>query len=207
MNTDHANIERLLERFFEGQSTLEEEAELTAYFARDDVPMEWLQYKKVFQYLETLQPEHDRRRDKWLTWMLRCGAAAAIIAILSVVGIRLLNNTHEAVVDETRVAIVHPDATSLLAPEDTVTDAPSKSDAVVAPKMAHNKPRVKARAAATSTASTKTDSAEIVHTEGELEKAEQEYIADRLLLQQELRRNLSASVERSGWITTSLNIQ
>ena len=52
-----------------------------------------------------------------------------------------------------------------------------------------------------------TDSAEIVHTEGELEKAEQEYIADRLLLEQELRRNQPSTTTRSGWITTSLNIQ
>jgi len=41
METTHAHISQLIERFMEGQSTLAEEQELAQYFATHEVSDEW----------------------------------------------------------------------------------------------------------------------------------------------------------------------
>ena len=46
------NIERLLERFFEGRTSNVEEQKLYEFFAGYDVPEHLLQYKKVFAYFD-----------------------------------------------------------------------------------------------------------------------------------------------------------
>lgn len=209
MNTDHAYIEKLIKRFFDGESTLEEEAELTSFFASDKVPSEWVQYKKVFQYLNTLQPEDNKRKNPWVGWLLRCGAAAAVIAIITVIGFKLLNTPQETVPIQPQIATADPTPATSPTPDTAVTIVQSQPAklATPSPTLAQSKHRTKTKHAKARTVSTSADSAEIVHTEGELEKAEQEYIADRLLLEQELRRNQSSTTPRSGWITTSLNIQ
>ncbi|MDE5986035.1 MAG: pyruvate ferredoxin oxidoreductase [Prevotella sp.] len=45
---DYKYIEQLLERYWECQTTLEEEAILRAFFAQDNVPVELLQYRQIF---------------------------------------------------------------------------------------------------------------------------------------------------------------
>ncbi|MDE6152435.1 MAG: pyruvate ferredoxin oxidoreductase [Prevotella sp.] len=45
---DYKYIEQLLERYWECQTTLEEEAILRAFFAQDNAPVELLQYRQLF---------------------------------------------------------------------------------------------------------------------------------------------------------------
>ena len=45
---DYKYIEQLLERYWECQTTLEEEAILRAFFAQDSVPVELLPYRQLF---------------------------------------------------------------------------------------------------------------------------------------------------------------
>lgn len=45
---DYKYIEQLLERYWECQTTLEEEAILRTFFAQDNVPVELLQYRQLF---------------------------------------------------------------------------------------------------------------------------------------------------------------
>lgn len=45
---DYKYIEQLLERYWECQTTLEEEAILRSFFAQDSVPVELLQYRQLF---------------------------------------------------------------------------------------------------------------------------------------------------------------
>lgn len=209
MNADYTYIEKLLQRFFDGESTLDEEAKLVKFFSSDDVPSEWMQYKKVFQYIESLQPENQKRHFAWQNWLLWCGAAAAIIAIVGAIGLRFFNPVQETVLTQPQTASVEPAHNPSPTP-DTVINVVQVEPAKLtssASALAQSKKRTKHQRAKTSTVSTSADSAEIVHTEGELEKAEQEYIADRLLLEQELRRNQPSTTTRSGWVTTSLNIQ
>ncbi len=47
---DYKYIEQLLERYWECQATLEEEAILRAFFAQDDVPASLLKYRDLFLY-------------------------------------------------------------------------------------------------------------------------------------------------------------
>lgn len=63
---DYKYIEQLLERYWECQTTLEEEAILREFFAQDNVPMNLLQYRQLFLYAheepkETLDSDFDEK--------------------------------------------------------------------------------------------------------------------------------------------------
>lgn len=47
---DYRYIEQLLERYWECQTTLEEENILRAFFSQDDIPVSMLQYRDLFLY-------------------------------------------------------------------------------------------------------------------------------------------------------------
>ncbi len=49
---DYKYIEQLLERYWECQTTLEEEAILRAFFSQDDVPASLLPYRDIFVYAQ-----------------------------------------------------------------------------------------------------------------------------------------------------------
>ncbi len=46
-------IEALLDKFMDGQTTVEEEALLADYFRSDDVPAEWEDYRAMFDYFDS----------------------------------------------------------------------------------------------------------------------------------------------------------
>lgn len=50
MNNDY--IAKILEKYFAGHTTLEEEAELSAFFRKGDLPAEWRPYQAIFQFRE-----------------------------------------------------------------------------------------------------------------------------------------------------------
>ncbi|MBQ0734295.1 hypothetical protein [Aquimarina celericrescens] len=45
-----SNIEKLLEKYFEGETTISEEKKLKVYFTRETVPSHLERYKDLFQY-------------------------------------------------------------------------------------------------------------------------------------------------------------
>ncbi|WP_367389386.1 hypothetical protein [Lewinella sp. LCG006] len=47
---DYNTAKRLLERYFEGNSTLAEEAQLRSYFQQEDLPADMLTYRPLFQF-------------------------------------------------------------------------------------------------------------------------------------------------------------
>ena len=53
MKQDYKRIEELIERFFEGQTSNEEERELYNFFSSDNVPKHLLPYRQVFAYFES----------------------------------------------------------------------------------------------------------------------------------------------------------
>ncbi len=55
---DYKYITQLLERYWECQTTLEEENILRAFFSQDDIPASLLQYCDLFVY-ETVEPKTD----------------------------------------------------------------------------------------------------------------------------------------------------
>ena len=87
---DHIND--LLDRFFDGQTFLEEERELYLFFMRDDIPKELIRYKPVIKYFESGLAEESGLtaqrtpnvttsflRRRWMVWS---GVAASILMIL-----------------------------------------------------------------------------------------------------------------------------
>lgn len=93
---EHKRIEDLLERFFEGQTSNEEERVLYDFFAGPDVPFHLRRYKEVFGYFESgicldfiEQPERslpvkkssDKRRFGWA--IATCAAAALLLLLLN----------------------------------------------------------------------------------------------------------------------------
>ena len=49
----HQQIEALLDKFMDGQTTVEEEALLADYFGSGDVPAEWEDYRVMFDYFDS----------------------------------------------------------------------------------------------------------------------------------------------------------
>ena len=99
---DYKYIEQLLERDWEGETTLQEEAILRAFFSQDDVPANLIKYKSLFDcglQEETLSDDFDARileqigsdepKAKIVTLASRLKPlfkAAAIVAILLTIG-------------------------------------------------------------------------------------------------------------------------
>ena len=77
-------IEKLLDKFMDGTSTLEEEDILAQYFRHQEVPREWEEYRLLFQEIDAMRPVQaeiveinpDNRRKRWMGW----GVAAAVVA-------------------------------------------------------------------------------------------------------------------------------
>ena len=66
-------IGKLLDKYMDGTTTLEEEDALSHYFRGKDIPQEWEDYRQLFQEIEAMRPKTNRR---WIGW----GVAAAIVA-------------------------------------------------------------------------------------------------------------------------------
>jgi hypothetical protein len=68
-------IEKLLQKYMDGTSTLDEEAILAQYFQGKNIPEEWICYQQMFQEIEGMKPQPKARR-RWAVW----GIAAAVVA-------------------------------------------------------------------------------------------------------------------------------
>ncbi|MFK7750362.1 MAG: hypothetical protein AB8B65_18365 [Kordia sp.] len=70
-----ANIENLIEKYFEATATVQEEQELKTYFSQDNVAPHLQEYKPMFQYFTDLKSEKFTRnvplkpRKNYLKWI------------------------------------------------------------------------------------------------------------------------------------------
>lgn len=74
-------VERLLQRFMDGTSTLEEEARLADFFRTHEVAGEWATYKDMFALFDEGKVEVEEKQ-KSTAWWKYAGIAAAIILLL-----------------------------------------------------------------------------------------------------------------------------
>ena len=74
-------VERLLQRFMDGTSTLEEEAQLAEFFRTHEVAGEWATYKDMFALFDEGKVEVEEKQ-KSTAWWKYAGIAAAIIMLL-----------------------------------------------------------------------------------------------------------------------------
>lgn len=72
-------IEKLLQKYMDGTSTLDEEAILAQYFQGKNIPEEWLCYQQMFQEIEAMKPQPKTHR-RWSVWGI--AAAAVVIGVL-----------------------------------------------------------------------------------------------------------------------------
>ncbi len=87
MHTDLNNIERLLEKYLEATTSLQEEALLKDYFTSDNVAPHLQEYRSMFQYFaqskterytKSIRLETKNQKRKWI------GIAASIILLVGV---------------------------------------------------------------------------------------------------------------------------
>ena len=69
-------IAKLLDKYMDGTSTLEDEDVLAEYFRGQDIPQEWADYQQLFQEIEAMKPQ-PKARKRWMGW-----SAAAAVAVL-----------------------------------------------------------------------------------------------------------------------------
>lgn len=67
-------IAKLLDKYMDGTSTLDEEDILAHYFHSGNVPQEWEDYRQLFSEIEAMKPKRQNRR--WAFW----GVVAATVA-------------------------------------------------------------------------------------------------------------------------------
>ncbi|WP_103072239.1 hypothetical protein [Aquimarina sediminis] len=83
-----SNIEKLLEKYFEGETTISEEKELKVYFTRETVPAHLERYKSLFEYFSeestitaTRDLKLETKRKPRLAWI---GVAASVALIAGI---------------------------------------------------------------------------------------------------------------------------
>lgn len=99
MNMDLDNIEKLLAKYLEAKTTLQEEALLKNYFTSNNVASHLREYKGMFQYFANNKEERftksirlktNNKKRKWI------GIAASIVFLLGIYGVNSYQNKQEA---------------------------------------------------------------------------------------------------------------
>lgn len=133
----HNDIEQLLQRFMDGQTTLDEEAQLAQYFRSTDVPAEWRDYQQMFAWFDKgmpeAQPEEPQKRTNLWLWL----SVAAAVGLL----IFTLQPWEQALRPSANYHSVAP----LTAKADTATADTQTSDTLTAPRQQPARPKRKAK--------------------------------------------------------------
>ena len=138
-------IEKLLDKFMNGTSTLEEEDILAQYFQHQEVPREWEEYRLLFQEIDAMKPVQaeiveinpDNRRKRWMGW----GVAAAVVAgilYLAVPSKQIEPTAPLTAKVDTTATVAQPEIPISETKTDTVS--PQKTP-VESPKRSRRKPR------------------------------------------------------------------
>lgn len=138
-------IEKLLDKFMDGTSTLEEEDILAQYFQHQEVPREWEEYRLLFQEIDAMKPvqaeiveiNSENRRKRWMGW----GVAAAVVAgilYFSVPSKQIEPTAPLTAKVDTTATVAQPENHSSEVKIDTIS--PQKSP-IESPKRSRRKPR------------------------------------------------------------------
>ena len=110
-----AYIKDLLDKYMDGTSTLEEEDILADYFRGKDIPLEWEDYRLLFQEIEAMKPQ-PKSNKRWIGWSV---AAAIVVGILYVA--------------VPRQQTIHQQADPLMAQSDTIVQSSEQAPIELAP--------------------------------------------------------------------------
>ena len=199
----------------EGETSLDEERELGDWLRCHEVDDDLKPYQQMFAAFDEGLPYPSvaapRRRVVWWHW-----AAAAVIAGLLVLGgVRLATTMSRPPLapqeggghDVTAKQELPPEGNLRITDEADVKPSVVKTEQVTETHVAQavperkkvSKPKVRAQQ------TPRQDSIEVAHTEGELELAESEYLAEQQELERQLQQLRQQRVARqSGWHYTTL---
>ena len=110
-----AYIKDLLDKYMDGTSTLEEEDILADYFRGKDIPLEWEDYRLLFQEIEAMKPQPNTSK-RWIWWSV----AAAIVAGILYVTVP-------------RQQTIHQQTNPLMAQSDTIVQSSEQAPIELAP--------------------------------------------------------------------------
>lgn len=88
------DVHTLVARFLNGETTLEEERRLYAFFQREDVPADMKKYQKMFRGFAAIaskQADQEREAKKLPLWIRVASVAAACLLAVSLIGYTLYN--------------------------------------------------------------------------------------------------------------------
>ena len=120
-----ANIEKLLDKYFEATTTVQEEQELQLYFSQDNVAPHLQEYQSMFQHFANLKGEQYTKnvplqpRKNYLKWI----SVAAVLIFMSAIGITQYKDYTER--EEARIAYAQFKETMTLVSENFNTGASS----------------------------------------------------------------------------------
>jgi hypothetical protein len=146
-------IKTLLDKFMDGQTTVEEEAMLDKYFRSDDVPAEWEDYRLMFDYFDrgmegdlvpVEQPRPSLTRQMGHRWWGIAAAACITAAIVATAMLHHPTTTTQPEIAEVDTAGKQKPATPIVETQD---DAPILAPATISvetPRLASGTTSVKA---------------------------------------------------------------
>jgi len=111
-------IAKLLDKYMDGTSSLDEETILAQYLKGSNIPKEWLCYQQMFEEIESMAPQ-PKTRKRWAIWSI---AAAAIV--VGVLYLTVTSRQTELVPTEPLTAQADTTSQQTIAPADTVTAQP-----------------------------------------------------------------------------------
>ena len=138
-------IEKLLAKYMDGTTTLDEEDTLAQYFRHQEVPREWEEYRLLFQEIDAMKPVQaeiveinpENRWKRWMGW----GVAAAVVAgiLYFAVPSKPIEPTAPLTAKvDTVTTVVQPEIRTSETKTDTIS--PRKTP-VQSPKRSRRKPR------------------------------------------------------------------
>ena len=145
-------IEKLLAKYMDGTTTLDEEDALAQYFRHQEVPREWEDYRLLFQEIDAMKPVSPEiaetepkiieidRENRWRRWM-GWGVVAAVVAGILYFAIppKQIEPTAPLTAKvDTVTTVVQPEIRTSETKTDTIS--PQKTP-VQSPKRSRRKPR------------------------------------------------------------------
>lgn len=176
-------IESLLDLFLRGETTLEQEKELSEYFASSQsIPEEWEPYRQMFDYFDNGMPleVEAKPRKNFSRFLWAMTATAAVVAIL-VMTLPNINRTKESkrTIDVPVITVKEDNASKASSSDTTALTIQ------VTPLIAKKDPKPVKMKREKSIVHHSLDSAELEREQGEIELAQQELMADKFIMEQE----------------------
>lgn len=196
MKNHDTHIETLLELFMQGETSLEQERELSEFFANStSIPEEWEAFREMFAYFDAGMPikaEKQKRNIARPVWALLAAAAVAAIAIMVAPHLRHNHITEQTttpqpITEDNKNIIVQDTGIGDRESEIGISHPSTLNSQLIAKqerKSNKEKPHIIKHHATL-------DSLEIEREKGEVEQTQQELMADKFIVEQERQEILN----------------